>query len=42
MNKYTAASGEIDGQYIKNKSNLGIIKTDAEGNYTIKNFGTGW
>ena len=39
--KYTAATGTIDGQWIKDKSNLGIARNTEEG-YKIDAFGTGW
>lgn len=42
LNQFTAATGEIDGQWIRNKSNLGIVKDNGDGTYTIDAFGTGW
>lgn len=42
LNQFTAATGEIDGQWIRNKSNLGIVKGNGDGTYTIDAFGTGW
>ena len=42
LNQFTAATGEIDGQWIRNKSNLGIVKDNGDGTYTLDAFGTGW
>ena len=42
LNQFTAATGEIDGQWIRNKFNLGIVKDNGDGTYTIDAFGTGW
>lgn len=39
--RYTAATGEIDGQYIRNKANLGICRASGDG-YVMDAFGTGW
>ena len=41
LNQFTAATGEIDGQWVRNKSNLGIARTGENG-YTLDAFGTGW
>ncbi len=41
LNQFTAATGEIDGQWIRNKYNLGIARTGENG-YTLDAFGTGW
>ena len=41
MMKYTAASGEIEGQWIKEKSNVGVARYDSEKDeYTLSDFGT--
>ena len=40
--KFTAANGEIDGQKIINKSNIGIARNMGEAGYSIDAFGTGW
>ena len=42
MMRYTAATGEIDGQWIKEKYNCGVIRVSENGNYSITNFGTGY
>ena len=42
LDQFTAATGEIDGQWIRNKFNLGIVKDNGDGTYTIDAFGTGW
>ncbi len=43
MMQYTAGTGEIDGQWVKNKYNCGIATYDsAEDKYMITNFGTGF
>ena len=42
MNQFTAGTGEIDGQYIRNKSNVGIARDQGENGYTIDAFGTGF
>ena len=42
LNQFTAATGEIDGQWIRNKFNLGIARDNGDGTYTIDAFGTGW
>ncbi len=42
MMKFTAANGEIDGQKIINKSNIGIARNMGEAGYSIDAFGTGW
>ncbi len=39
--KYTAANGEIDGQYIRNKHNVGILRANEAG-YSVDAFGTGF
>ena len=40
---YTAATGEIDGEWVINKYNVGIAKYDAEkDSYELTNFGTGF
>lgn len=41
LTPFTAASGEIDGQWVRNKHNLGIVKTNGDV-LTIDAFGTGW
>ncbi len=41
MNQFTAGTGEIDGQWIRNKSNVGILRTGENG-YTLDAFGTGF
>lgn len=38
---FTAPNGEIDGQWVRNKHNLGIVKTNGEV-LAIDAFGTGW
>ena len=41
--KYTAATGNIDGQWIKEKYNCGVAKFDSENStYSLSNFGTGF
>ena len=41
MMKYTAASGEIDGQWIKEKANVGVARYNEETKeYTLSDFGT--
>ena len=40
MNKFTAATGEIDGQWIRNKHNVGIARNNGEAGYSIDAFGT--
>lgn len=42
MSPFTVPSGEIDGQWVRNKSNVGIVKDNGDGTYTIDAFGTGW
>ncbi|MBQ3286871.1 MAG: hypothetical protein IJH45_02820 [Firmicutes bacterium] len=42
LNQFTAATGEIDGQWVRNKFNLGIARDNGDGTYTIDAFGTGW
>ena len=42
MMKFTASTGEVDGQKIINKSNLGIARNNGEAGYSIDAFGTGW
>ena len=39
--QFTAGSGEVDGDWIRNKSNVGIVRTDGD-KLTIDAFGTGW
>ena len=41
MNRFTAGTGEVDGQWIRNKSNVGIVRT-ANGELKIDAFGTGF
>lgn len=41
LNQFTAANGEIDGRWIRNKSNIGIARSGENG-YTMDAFGTGW
>ena len=39
--KYTVSSGEIDGQWIKNKANCGVARYDEENDkYILSDFGT--
>ena len=40
--KFTAATGEVDGQWVKEKSNCGVAKYLSDGKYEIQNFGTGF
>ena len=42
LNSFTAGTGEIDGNYIRNKSNVGIVRNHGEEGYSIDAFGTGW
>ena len=42
MMKFTASTGEIEGQKIINKANLGIARNNGEAGYSIDAFGTGW
>ena len=42
MDQFTAGNGEIDGQWVRNKHSLGIVKDNGNGTYTIDAFGTGW
>ena len=42
LNQFTAATGEIDGQWIRNKYNLGILRDNGDGTYSVDAFGTGW
>ena len=42
LNQFTAATGEIDGQWVRNKYNLGIARDNGDGTYTLDAFGTGW
>ncbi len=37
---FTAGTGEIDGQWIRNKSNVGIARNNGEAGYSIDAFGT--
>ena len=38
--QFTAATGEIDGQLVKNKYNCGVLKSKEDGTYELTNFGT--
>lgn len=38
--QFTAGTGEIDGQWIRNKANVGIARRNAEGGYSLDAFGT--
>lgn len=40
--QFAAGNGEIDGQWVRNKHSLGIVKDNGNGTYTIDAFGTGW
>lgn len=40
--QFTAGTGEIDGQWIRNKSNVGIARRNGEAGYSIDAFGTGF
>ena len=40
MNSFTAGSGKIDGQWIKEKSNVGIVRNNGEAGYSIDALGT--
>ena len=40
--EFTAATGDVDGQWVRNKSNCGILKYGEDGEYTVSNFGTGF
>ncbi len=40
--EFTAATGELDGQWVRDKSNCGILKYGEDGEYTVSNFGTGF
>lgn len=40
MMQFTAATGEIDGQWVRNKYNCGIARYNAENDYSITDFGT--
>lgn len=40
MMQFTAGTGEIEGQWVKNKYNCGIAKYNSENDYTIENLGT--
>ena len=39
--EFTAANGEIDGNWVVNKSNIGIARYVSDGEYNIENWGTG-
>ena len=41
MNRFTVPNGEIEGQNVVNKGNLGILRSSENG-YVVDNFGTGW
>ncbi len=41
MNAFTAGAGEVDGQWIRNKHNVGIVKTSGD-TLRIDAFGTGF
>ncbi len=38
--QFTAATGEIDGQWVKEKYNCGVLKQKEDGTYELTNFGT--
>lgn len=40
--EFTAATGEVDGQWVRDKSNCGVLKYGEDGEYTVSNFGTGF
>ena len=40
--QFTAATGEIDGQWVKEKYNCGVLKLKEDGTYELTNFGTGF
>jgi len=40
--QFTAATGEIDGQWVKEKYNCGVLKQKEDGTYELTNFGTGF
>jgi len=40
--QFTAGTGEVDGQWIRNKSNVGIARNNGEAGYSIDVFGTGF
>lgn len=40
--EFTAATGDVDGQWVRNKSNCGVLKYGEDGEYTVSNFGTGF
>lgn len=42
LNQFTAATGEIDGRWIRNKYNVGIARNNGEAGYSIDAFGTGF
>lgn len=39
---YTAGTGEESGDWVRNKSNVGILSPNASGDYEITSFGTGF
>lgn len=41
MIRFTVPNGEIEGQNVVNKGNLGILRSSENG-YIVDNFGTGW
>jgi len=41
MIRFTVPNGEIEGQNVVNKGNLGILRSSENG-YVVDNFGTGW
>ena len=40
--QFTAGTGEVDGQWIRNKANVGIARNNGEAGYSIDAFGTGF
>lgn len=38
--KYTAATGTVEGQMVKEKYNVGILKAQEDGSYKVEAFGT--
>lgn len=42
MTQYLAGNGEQDGNYIKNKSNCGILRVNGENDFTMEEWGTGF
>ena len=42
MIRFTIPTGEIDGSWVREKSNLGIARNNGEAGYSLDAFGTGW